>query len=94
VAYRLRDGSISEHFPAHQSDFHHAEPVWEALAGWNEPIEGARHFGDLPVAAQRYVAFVSERLGIPVGLVSVGPRRDQVLTADPSTTAARALAST
>jgi adenylosuccinate synthase len=94
VAYRLRDGSISEHFPAHQSDFHHAEPVWETLEGWNEPIDGARHFADLPPAAQRYVAFVSERLGIPVGLVSVGPRRDQVLTADASTTTARTLAST
>ena len=34
VAYRLRDGSVSEHFPAHQSDFHHAEPVWETLEGW------------------------------------------------------------
>ena len=94
VAYRLRDGSVSEHFPAHQSDFHHAEPVWETLEGWSEPIDGARHFADLPPAAQRYVAFVAERLGIPVGLVSVGPRRDQVLTADASTTAARALAST
>jgi adenylosuccinate synthase len=94
VAYKLRDGSVSEHFPAHQSDFHHAEPVWETLEGWGEPIEGARRFGDLPEAAQRYVAFVAERLGVPVGLVSVGPRRDQVLTADASTTAARVLAST
>ena len=91
VGYRLRDGSVSEHFPAHQSDFHHAEPVWETLEGWGEPIDGARHFGDLPAAAQRYVAFVAERLGVPVGLVSVGPRRDQVLTADASTAAARAL---
>ena len=94
VAYRLRDGSVSEHFPAHQSDFHHAEPVWETLEGWAEPVDGARHFADLPAAAQRYVAFVAERLGVPVGLVSVGPRRDQVLTADASTAAARALAST
>ena len=85
---------MSEHFPAHQSDFHHAEPVWETLEGWGEPIDGARTFGDLPAAAQRYVAFVAERLGVPVGLVSVGPRRDQVLTAEASTTAARVLAST
>ena len=24
----------SPHFPAHQSDFHHARPVWEVLPGW------------------------------------------------------------
>jgi adenylosuccinate synthase len=76
----------------HQSDFHHAEPVWETLEGWGEPIERAALRGP-PPAAQRYVAFVAERLGVPVGLVSTGPRRDQVLTAEAST-AARALAST
>ena len=27
IRYKLRDGSETEHFPAHQSDFHHAEPV-------------------------------------------------------------------
>jgi adenylosuccinate synthase len=64
------------------------------LPGWNEPIEGARRFDELPVPAQRYVAFVADRLKLRVGLVSVGPRRDQVLTADASTAAARALAST
>ena len=31
VRYRLRDGSETEHFPAHQSDFHHATAVWETL---------------------------------------------------------------
>src|SRR5438874_11406925 len=34
VAYGLRDGSETPHFPAHQSDFHHARPVWEVLPGW------------------------------------------------------------
>ena len=33
VAYRLRDGSETRDFPAHQSDFHHAAPVYETLAG-------------------------------------------------------------
>src|ERR1700758_1297880 len=29
VRYRDRTGAETPHFPAHQSDFHHAEPVWE-----------------------------------------------------------------
>src|SRR5438477_911325 len=41
VAYRLRDGSETRHFPAHQSDFHHARPVWQTLEGWNEPLDHA-----------------------------------------------------
>src|SRR5438105_6108126 len=38
VRYRLRDGEETADFPAHQSDFHAAEPVYEVLPGWEEPI--------------------------------------------------------
>jgi adenylosuccinate synthase len=33
VAYRLPDGTETRDFPAHQSDFHHAAPVYETLPG-------------------------------------------------------------
>ena len=39
VRYRLRDGSETAHFPAHQSDFHHARPVWSVLPGWQSPLD-------------------------------------------------------
>src|SRR4029450_11218245 len=39
TAYRLPDGSTTAEFPAHQSDFHHAEPVYEVLPGWEEPLD-------------------------------------------------------
>jgi adenylosuccinate synthase len=80
VRYRLRDGSETEHFPAHQSDFHHAEPIWEVLPGWHEPLDEASTVGELPEAARRYVEFVSAQLGIPVELVGVGAARERVLS--------------
>jgi len=79
VAYRLPDGTTSQDFPWHQSDFHRAEPVWEELEGWSDDITGARSFEELPRAAREYVHWVEERLEIPVTLVGVGPRRDQIL---------------
>ena len=36
VRYRLPDGSETSDFPAHQSDFHHAEPVLETVQGWGD----------------------------------------------------------
>src|SRR3954467_11656396 len=35
VAYKLRAGSRIPEFPAHQTDFHHAEPDFETLPGWS-----------------------------------------------------------
>jgi adenylosuccinate synthase len=79
VRYRLRDGSETPHFPAHQSDFHHAEPVWQVLDGWRRPLDEASARSDLPPAARRYVEFVESELGVPVELVGIGAARERVL---------------
>ena len=79
VAYRLPDGTVTEEFPAHQSDFHHAEPVWEDRPGWTEDLSDVTEWDQLPQAARDYVDWVADQLGIPVTLVGVGVRRDQVL---------------
>jgi adenylosuccinate synthase len=79
VAYVLRDGSETPHFPAHQSDFHHARPVWEALPGWQAPLDNASSRDGLPDAARRYVEFVERELDVPVELVGVGAARERVL---------------
>ena len=74
VRYRLPDGSETEEFPAHQTDFHHCRPVFESLPGWE------RELGDeLPAAAQGYVEFVERSLGVPVSLVGTGAARERVL---------------
>ena len=77
--YRLPGGTETEEFPAHQSDFHHAEPVYETLPGWEEPLGAAESLADLPAAARAYVAFVEERLGVEVSLISVGAERERVV---------------
>jgi len=79
VRYRLRDGSETEDFPAHQSDFHHAEPVYETLPGWGRPLDRIPSYADLPDAARRYVELVEEQLGTEVSLVGTGAERERVL---------------
>jgi adenylosuccinate synthase len=79
VAYRLPDGRETRDFPAHQSDFHHAEPVWQVLPGWRQQLDDATTVSDLPAAACAYVAFVADDLEVPVELVGVGAARERVL---------------
>jgi adenylosuccinate synthase len=78
VRYRLPDGSETDDFPAHQSDFHHCAPVFETLAGWECHLEG----DTLPPAARSYVGFVSDALDVPVSLVGTGAGREAVLALD------------
>jgi adenylosuccinate synthase len=75
VRYRLPDGSETDEFPAHQSDFHHARPVYETLAGWREPLDG-----ELPDAALTYVDFVERALDLEVTMIGTGAERERVVT--------------
>jgi adenylosuccinate synthase len=79
VRYRLRDGTETAEFPAHQSDFHHCEPVYETLAGWEEPLDAVEDWGELPAEARAYVEFVEREVGAEVTLVGTGRERERVL---------------
>ncbi len=80
VRYRLRDGAETRDFPAHQSDFHAAQPVYETLRGWEEALDGCASVGDLPDAARRYVELVERELDVGVTLIGTGAERTSVLT--------------
>jgi adenylosuccinate synthase len=81
VAYRLPGGEVTTEFPAHQSDFHHAAPVYETLPGWSCPLDDAGDLTGLPDAARRYVELVEREVGVEVSLVGTGRERERVLRA-------------
>jgi adenylosuccinate synthase len=80
TAYRADDQTFDD-VPPHQSLFHKAQPVYEELEGWQDEIGGATAFGDLPAAARTYLERLEELVGVAIGVVSVGPGREQSLTA-------------
>ena len=84
VAYEA-EGKKYMHPPYHQSVLHKVEPVYEELPGWNTDLTGATSLDDLPEAAKNYLQFLADACGVPVGMVGVGPGREQfVQFTDPS----------
>ena len=78
TGYRA-DGDLYEDFPPHQSLFHRAEPVYEEMEGWPEELGDAKTVEDLPAAARKYVDRIQDLGGVKVGVVSIGPSREQSL---------------
>jgi adenylosuccinate synthase len=78
TAYKV-DGKTVKTVPASLKDFDSCEPVYETMPGWSEDITGARKMKDLPKQAQSYLNRISKILGVPLGLVSVGPERDSTI---------------
>ncbi|MGB9632474.1 MAG: adenylosuccinate synthase [Chloroflexaceae bacterium] len=78
VGYRLNETYL-EYPPATVAVLERCEPIYEELPGWRVSTRNARHFHDLPEAAQSYVARICQLVGARLGLVSVGPSREQVI---------------
>jgi len=75
VAYDTPDGRVDE-LPVDLIDRPDlARLVYDELDGWQEALSAARSLDDLPAAARRYVDFIAQGAGVPLYLVSVGPRR-------------------
>ncbi|MDP6381213.1 MAG: adenylosuccinate synthase, partial [Phycisphaerae bacterium] len=55
------------------------EPVLVSFKGWEEDISGVRRWEDLPPAARSYVEHVELLVGVRIGIVSVGPARDETI---------------
>ncbi len=78
VGYRI-DGREVEGMPVTVGEFDRVEPILEECEGWSEDITGARRLEDLPPQARAYITRIEELVGVPVGIVSVGPGRDQTI---------------
>jgi adenylosuccinate synthase len=79
VAYDV-DGVRVEEIPWSQSDFHHAQPIYEYFPGWSEDLTGVREFDDLPTAAKDYVLALESMSGARISAIGVGPARDAIIT--------------
>ncbi|MGH2711913.1 MAG: adenylosuccinate synthase [Actinomycetota bacterium] len=80
VAYKF-EGERYEDLPPHQTIVHKAEPVYEEMEGWSAELSDARSAEDLPAAARKYLDRIADLSGVPVGMVSVGPSREQTVEA-------------
>lgn len=77
VAYEI-DGVRTDDFPP-TTKLNRAKPIIEKLPGFRTNIRGVTDFNALPAAAQDYVRFVEKAIGVPISLVSTGPRREEII---------------
>ena len=78
TGYKL-DGKLCESLPAVSQDLRRAEPVYATLPGWRSSTLGMTDMASLPKNARAYVDFLSEQIGVEIGLVSTGPERSQTI---------------
>ena len=76
TGYKL-DGKLIKSYPTDVDRLSLVEPVYESLPGWKSDISNCLTFNDLPDKTKEYLDFISEKSGIKIDIVSVGPKRKQ-----------------
>lgn len=78
VGYRLHDAELS-YPPTNVLVLGKVEPIYEEMPGWQRPTSSVASFDRLPPEAQDYIARLCELTGAQIGMISVGPGRDQII---------------
>lgn len=78
VGYRHKGRLLGE-MPASLKVLAEVEPVYETFKGWKRDTSGCREYADLPGEARAYLERLAAIAGTPLGIVSVGPNREQTI---------------
>ncbi|HKP36675.1 MAG TPA: adenylosuccinate synthase [Pyrinomonadaceae bacterium] len=78
VGYNL-NGKKCDSLPTVSHELRKVEPVYETLPGWKSSTAGVTDLSELPREAREYVNFLSNHIGVQIGLISTGPERSQTI---------------
>ena len=76
VGYEI-DGQVTDQFPV-TPKLLRAKPVFETLPGWKCDVRGVTDYDALPAQAKAYVEFLESKIGVPITIVSTGPKRHEI----------------
>ncbi|MFC1590979.1 adenylosuccinate synthase [Thermodesulfobacteriota bacterium] len=74
------EGRLLTYFPTDFNVLEKCTPVYEEVEGWEEDLSGVTSFDGLPEAAKKYIAYIESKTGVQVNMISVGTKRDQIIT--------------
>jgi adenylosuccinate synthase len=78
VAYRAGTARL-DYMPADTELLAKCEPVYAEFPGWGAPTSRCRAWKDLPPKARSYLKALADLTGARLGIVSVGPAREQTI---------------
>ena len=76
--YNLND-KRTEHMTAALNELQNVQPVYKKFKGWNIDIADIDNFDELPNEAKDYIQYLESEIGVPIFMISIGPRRHQII---------------
>ena len=81
TGYRI-GARMLDHVPADIRLYEQCRPVYEDVPGWKGTVRGAARWADLPAGARAYIRRLEKITQVPVGILSIGPGRENTMVLD------------
>lgn len=81
-AYKV-DGQQTERLPYDVCDTD-ISPVLSSHTGWQQSLDNAVEYGQLPNTARQYLEMLEQKLEVPVTMISTGPERKKLIVRETS----------
>jgi adenylosuccinate synthase len=81
TAYRYK-GKLLKEFPHDLKVFESLKPVYREVCGWPETLKKPRSYKELHPNARAYLSMLSDALGAPISMVSIGSSREDTIFLD------------
>jgi len=78
IGYKYNGSTITD-MSAVLNTLDSIKPIYKDFPGWEKSVTTAKNYDELPKEAKEYVEFLSDELEVPIEIISVGPKRDQIL---------------
>jgi adenylosuccinate synthase len=79
ATHYLLGGERLDYVPSNIRDLSNVIPEYREFPGFTEDIRKVRKLSELPFQARVYLDALSEACGVPLGIISVGPERDETI---------------
>ncbi len=76
VGYEV-GGERVDYFPFETNE--QITPIYKEFPGWRADISKVRRWEDFPQELKNYVEFIERETGVPLGIISVGPDREETV---------------
>jgi adenylosuccinate synthase len=73
------NGKNTENMSAALNVLDNVKPIYKKFKGWESDISDINTFTDLPIHAQEYIKYLELEIGVPISIISIGPKRHQII---------------
>lgn len=77
IGYEI-DGKVTKDFVT-TNQLEKAKPVLKQMPGWKCDIRGIKNYCDLPLNCRNYIEAIEEEIGVPITMISNGPKREDII---------------